>query len=37
MHAERGRESVRQVIRLIGGHDLVHRQQLERIRKAVVA
>ena len=37
LHAERGRESVRQVIRLIGGHDLVHRQQLERIRKAVLA
>jgi hypothetical protein len=36
MHAERGRESVRQVIRLIGGHDLVHRQQLERIRQTVL-
>jgi len=37
MHAERGRESVRQVIRLIGGHDLVHREQLARIRKAVLS
>jgi hypothetical protein len=37
MHSERGRESVRQVIRLTGGHDLVHRRQLERIKKTVSA
>ena len=36
MHSERGPESVRQVIRLIGGHDLVHRRQLERIKSAVL-
>jgi hypothetical protein len=35
MHAERGRESVRQLMRLMAGHDLVHRRQIERIRRAV--
>ncbi len=37
IHSERGPESVRQIVRLIGGHDLVHRRQLARIRQAVTA
>jgi uncharacterized damage-inducible protein DinB len=35
MHSERGRESVRRLTQLMAGHDLVHRRQIERIRKAV--
>ncbi len=35
VHAERGDESVRHIIRLYAGHDLVHRNQIERIVKAV--
>jgi uncharacterized damage-inducible protein DinB len=35
VHAERGDESVRHMVRLGGGHDLVHRAQLERIVRAV--
>lgn len=31
MHAERGPESVGHLLRLMGGHDLVHRRQIERI------
>jgi DinB superfamily len=31
MHAERGRESVRQLIRLYAGHDLNHLGQIERL------
>lgn len=31
VHAERGEESVRHMIRLYAGHDLVHRNQIERI------
>ncbi len=34
-HSERGTESVRHMIRLYAGHDLVHRRQLERIRETV--
>jgi uncharacterized damage-inducible protein DinB len=30
-HDERGRESVRHIIRLIGAHDLLHRNQITRI------
>jgi DinB superfamily len=37
IHSERGPESVRQIVRLIGGHDLVHRRQLKRIRQVVSA
>ena len=37
IHSERGRESVRQLIRLTAGHDLIHRRQIERIRQAVTA
>ncbi|HEX2449608.1 MAG TPA: DinB family protein [Gemmatimonadales bacterium] len=31
MHSERGRESVEHIIRMMGGHDLVHRRQIDRI------
>ena len=31
MHAERGAEPVGHMLRLLGGHDLVHRRQMERI------
>jgi hypothetical protein len=34
-HAERGRESAARICALTAGHDLVHRQQLARIRAAV--
>jgi uncharacterized damage-inducible protein DinB len=33
VHAERGEESVEHMIQLYAGHDLVHRRQLERIRR----
>jgi len=32
MHSERGKESARRVIRMLAGHDLVHRRQIQRIR-----
>lgn len=35
VHGERGRESVRGITRLLAGHDLVHRAQVERILEAV--
>jgi hypothetical protein len=35
VHAERGEESVEQMIRLYAGHDLLHLQQIDRIRRAV--
>lgn len=35
VHAERGEESVERMIRLYAGHDLVHRRQINRIRRAV--
>jgi hypothetical protein len=31
MHTERGRETVEHIIRMMAGHDLVHRRQLDRI------
>lgn len=31
VHAERGEESVRHMVRLYAGHDLVHQRQIERI------
>lgn len=34
-HDERGEESVRHLIRMIAGHDLLHRAQIERIRATV--
>lgn len=35
-HAERGAESVGHILRLMAGHDLVHRRQIERILLAPV-
>src|SRR6266545_1787353 len=35
VHAERGEESVRHMLRLYAGHDLLHLRQLARIREAV--
>ena len=35
VHAERGEESVDHMIRMYAGHDLLHLQQLDRIRAAV--
>jgi uncharacterized damage-inducible protein DinB len=35
VHAERGEESVRHMIRMYAGHDLLHLRQLARIRQAV--
>lgn len=37
IHSERGEESVEQLRRLYAGHDLMHLQQIERIRNAVSA
>lgn len=34
VHAERGKESVAHLTRLLAGHDLVHRRQIERIKEA---
>jgi hypothetical protein len=31
LHSERGLESVEQMVRMMGAHDLVHRRQIERI------
>lgn len=35
LHSERGPESLDLIIRLAGGHDLVHLRQIERIKQAV--
>lgn len=35
VHNERGEESVSHMIRLYAGHDLVHRRQIDRIRRQV--
>jgi hypothetical protein len=35
IHAERGEESVEHGLLLLAGHDLVHRRQIERIRRAI--
>jgi hypothetical protein len=37
LHSERGPESVGFLLRLMGGHDLVHRRQIDRIISAVAA
>lgn len=37
VHAERGVETVAHMLRLIAAHDLVHKAQIERIRKALAA
>jgi hypothetical protein len=34
LHAERGEESIGQMIRLYAGHDLLHLRQIDRIRQA---
>ena len=34
-HPERGDESIARMIRLYAGHDLVHRRQIDRIRRAI--
>jgi uncharacterized damage-inducible protein DinB len=34
IHSERGTESVMRIIQLLGGHDLLHRNQINRIKKA---
>jgi len=36
-HAERGPESVADIVKLLAAHDLVHRRQIERIRAAITA
>lgn len=35
VHEERGTESVRQIVKLLAAHDLVHRNQIKRIRSAL--
>lgn len=35
LHAERGEETVRHMMRLYAGHDLLHMRQIERIKAAV--
>ena len=35
VHVERGTESLEHLLRLYGGHDLLHLRQIERIRRAV--
>ncbi|MFN8572243.1 MAG: DinB family protein [Gemmatimonadaceae bacterium] len=35
MHNERGRESIRDMVRLLAGHDLLHRAQIARIRSTL--
>jgi hypothetical protein len=37
MHSERGPESLGHLIKLMGGHDLVHRRQIDRVLKAAGA
>ena len=37
IHSERGEESVEHLIRMYAGHDILHQNQLARIRKAVTA
>ena len=37
VHAERGEESVEHLLRLYAGHDLLHLQQIARVRDAVSA
>ena len=36
-HDERGEETVRHIVKMVAGHDLLHRQQIERIRGAVAS
>jgi hypothetical protein len=34
MHSERGPESIRKILRMIAGHDILHLNQIRRIKKA---
>jgi hypothetical protein len=36
IHEERGPESVRSIVKLLAAHDLVHRNQIRRIKAAVL-
>ena len=36
-HDERGEETVRHIMKMVAGHDLLHRAQIERIREVVAA
>jgi uncharacterized damage-inducible protein DinB len=35
LHSERGEESVRRIVRLLAGHDLVHERQVRRVRQSL--
>ena len=35
VHSERGEESVRHIVRLLAGHDLVHERQVRRVRQSL--
>jgi len=35
VHSERGEESVGKIVRLLAAHDLVHRRQLQRVRRSL--
>ena len=37
VHSERGPESVRRITELLAGHDLLHRRQIDRIKRAIGA
>ncbi len=37
IHAERGAEPLRQMIRLVAGHDIAHRNQIDRIKSGIGA
>jgi hypothetical protein len=37
VHAERGGESVRRIFLLVAAHDILHRNQIERIKRALAA
>jgi hypothetical protein len=37
VHSERGNESLRYMVRMYAGHDLVHLRQIARIRQAAAA
>jgi hypothetical protein len=34
LHGERGAESIHRIVHMLAGHDLVHRRQIERIKRA---
>jgi uncharacterized damage-inducible protein DinB len=37
LHSERGRETLGHMLKMVGGHDLLHRRQIARIRAAIGA